>query len=346
MRFSDSEHLYRQVAEAIESDIRARKFTAKIPGERELARRYKVNFKTANKAVGVLVERGLLSRVKGKGTFIASPSQRKATKLNLIGLIVPELDNPYFAKSAQAIERFAARESISVLLHSPESPKGFNAFLKTLLAHGAQGLIHYGDPTPLIERKLVQAIVGLGTGQPRKGDFIHADVVAGGALVGAHLAERFGGSVAYVGIGNNPTSDDRFVGFRGALSEKGCTLRKDWIRSGENNYRGGYRTTKDLLRLKQRPRAIFLFNDYMAIGAERAIAELGLRVPQDIAVAGFDDSADATDLVVPTTSVRFSFEGTARAALRLLKRRLATPGEPYERVTIRPKLIVRASTGR
>src|SRR5579864_2250337 len=100
MRFSADEHVYKQVAESLRRDILARRIQEKIPGERELSRRYNVNFKTANKAVSLLVEQGLLSRVRGKGTFV-SKARSARPKINLFGLIVPKLDNPYFARVAQ-----------------------------------------------------------------------------------------------------------------------------------------------------------------------------------------------------------------------------------------------------
>src|SRR4029077_8414535 len=105
-------------------------------------------------------------------------------------------------------------------------------------------------------------------------------------------------------------SDERLRGYREILTARGASINEAWVLTAPDNYRGGYEATRKLLSQSKRPRAIFFFNDYMAVGAERAIAELGLRVPQDVAVAGFDDSVDPKEMIVPTTSVLFSFEKT------------------------------------
>ena len=340
MRFRADGHLYKQMAEELRRDIESRRFAGKIPGERELSQRYKVNFKTANKAVAQLVDAGLLCRVKGKGTFVA---QRRAAKkaLGLIGLSVPELDNPYFARTVQAIERAAAREAIAVLLHSPESKKSEDAFLRNLDARGADGLITYNRALLERARGLPFAVAGFGAGTA-SGDYVSADVLAGAKLVTEHLLERFGTSLAYVGV-TAAAGDDRVRGFRETLESACGAPKAAQFCVGENNYRGGFNAAKKLLT-KQRPRAIFFYNDYMAMGGERAIAELGLRVPQDIAVAGFDDSVAPAEMVVPTTSVLFSFEQTAEALLRLLKRRLGEPDAEGELVRIAPVLRVRKSS--
>jgi DNA-binding LacI/PurR family transcriptional regulator len=339
MRFRTDEHVYKQMAAELRRDIQSRRLIDKIPGERELSERYNVNFKTANKAVALLVNAGLLCRVKGKGTFVVQPRAKK--KLSLIGLSVPELDNPYFARTVQAIERAAARESISVLLHTPASEREESSFIRSLEARGADGLITYNAAVLSEASRLPFPVAGFGAGSAN-GDYVSADVLAGARLVTEHLVDRFGTSVAYVGVTDSP-GDDRVHGYRETLNAAKAPAHKALLCVGDNNYRGGFNAAKKLLAT-QRPRAIFFYNDYMAMGGERAIAELGLRVPQDIAVAGFDDSVDPSDMVVPTTSVLFSFEKTADALLRLLKRRLAQPDACIEQVRIAPVLRVRKST--
>ena len=340
MHFNADEHVYKQVAESLRRDIQAGRFTGKIPGERELSERYRVNFKTANKAVAMLVEEGLLSRVKGKGTFIARA--RPAAALTLVGMSVAQLENPYFSKSVRAIERAAARDGISLLLNTPDTYAASDLpFAKTLKARGAQGLITYGGGVSAAMKKLGLAVVCFGPGAADC-DAVTADVLGGAKKVAGHLVERFGTSVAYVGVGG----DERVDGYREVLAKAGAKPKAAWMRIGSNNYRGGYTATLQLLAAKDRPRAIFYFNDYMAMGGQRAIAELGLRVPRDIAVAGFDDSVDPGEMVVPTTSVLFSFEKTADELLRLLRRRVADPDAPPEHVIMAAELRVRESTSK
>jgi LacI family transcriptional regulator len=341
MHFSADEHVYKQVAESLRRDILTGRIQEKIPGERELSKRYNINFKTANKAVGMLVEQGLLSRVKGKGTFVSR--RRAPPKVNLIGLIVPRLDNPYFARCVQAIEKHAARESISVAIHTHDSPLGVSSFLRGLAARGAQALIAYGDPVNVRAARLPFTVVGLGGKTNPDFDFVTTDVRTGAKLVVEHLIKRFD-SVGFIGLTRDPKADDRVLGYCETLQAHGRKVNDAWMQVAPDNYRGGYEATRKLLAQPKRPRAIFFFNDYMAVGAERAIAELGLRVPQDVAVAGFDDSVDPKEMIVPTTSVLFSYEKTARELLALIKRRIARPESEIRHIKIVPKLIVREST--
>ncbi len=343
MQFKVDEPLYKQVAESLRRDIQARRFTGKVPGERELSQRYSVNFKTANKAVASLVNEGLLTRVKGKGTFVSRTKPTAA--LTLVGLSVSQLENPYFSKSVRAIERAAARDGISLMLHTPEDNGSVSlAFAKSLVARGAQGLVMQGNSMPAAIRKLNLAVAAFGAGEADC-DFVCADVLSGARQVVGHLVERFGPAVAYVGISHD-ARDERLAGYLEILKRAGVRPQKAWMPIGPNSYRGGYEATKALLSNGQRPRAIFYFNDYMAMGGQRALAEAGLRVPKDIAVAGFDDSVDPNEMVVPTTSVLYSFEQTAEELLSMLRRRVANPKGPPERATIAPVLRIRQSTSK
>lgn len=345
MHFNAGEHVYKQVAESLRRDILAGRMDEKIPGERELSRRYSVNFKTANKAVGLLVEQGLLARVRGKGTFVSRGGVGRK-KINLIGLLVPKLDNPYFARCVQAIEQLAARESISVAIHTQDSAANVKGFLRALAARGAQGLIAYGDLRAMKAARLPFAVVGLG-GKPSPGfDFVTTDVRAGAKLVVEHLVKRFGKSVAFIGVTRDASVDERLQGYCETLIANGMKMNDGWVLTASDNYRGGYEATRKLLSRPRRPRAIFYFNDYMAVGAERAIAELGLRIPRDVAVAGFDDSVAPEEMIVPTTSILYSFEKTACALLALIKRRIAQPQAEIRLISIAPRLMVRASTGK
>lgn len=340
MHFKTNEPVYKQVADLLRRDIASGRLSDKIPGERELSTHYGVNFKTANKAVSTLVEKGLLARIRGKGTFVARGGKR--TKLETIGLLVPQLQNPYFAKCVEAIERAATKAGISVLLNTTHSPCDAGRFVEALSHRGAHGLIVNGDPIALRKHAPAFPIVGFGAGTPDS-DYVTADVGEGARLAMEHLIARFGGEIGYIGaVAGN--SDERIQGYRTALAAGRFPVRSQWIQIAAQDYRGGYSAAKTLLSRKPRPRSLFVYNDYMAIGAERAIAELGLRVPGDVAVMGFDDSANPGDMVVPTTSVRFSYEKLARSLLLLVKRRTQSPDASPRLIHIAPKLMVRQST--
>jgi LacI family transcriptional regulator len=161
-----------------------------------------------------------------------------------------------------------------------------------------------------------------------------------------HLAELGHERIAHV---SGPTgfrsSHERRRGFRDALSARGIKLRPIFDRQGEYTFDSGVAAGRELLALKPRPTAIFAGNDEMAAGVYKAAHELGLNIPQDLSVIGFDDSATALRLWPALTSVRLPVRELGRMATQKLfglhdkKRQLS--GDLTEVV---PNLIVREST--
>jgi DNA-binding LacI/PurR family transcriptional regulator len=130
-------------------------------------------------------------------------------------------------------------------------------------------------------------------------------------------AERFG----YVAGGQETLANrDRFAGFMGCLKERGVNVVKE--AEGDFRYQGGYEAALELMREKRPPQAIFCANDMMAIGAIEAIRnEIGVRVPQDVMVAGFDDIPAAAWPSYSLTTVRQEVERMVQEAIAILKKK-------------------------
>jgi LacI family transcriptional regulator len=133
-------------------------------------------------------------------------------------------------------------------------------------------------------------------------------------------------------------------GYREAISAHNVPIEEQLIRAGEFTEDGGYEGTKELLRLKDRPTAIFAANDLMAIGALQALREAGISVPDEIAIVGFDDIS-AASLVHPalTTIAQFPHKLGRRAAELLLDRLTGQVAGPGRRIDMPFELIVRES---
>ncbi len=93
-----------------------------------------------------------------------------------------------------------------------------------------------------------------------------------------------------------------------------------------------------------RPTAVFAANDHMALGVVHALHEAGVRIPQDVAVAGFDDLPEGAYLTPPLTTVRQDFTAVGREGIAMLLRLIDEPGSSVAHVSVRPELVVRAST--
>jgi LacI family transcriptional regulator len=136
---------------------------------------------------------------------------------------------------------------------------------------------------------------------------------------------------------------DRYQGYQDALRDKGLTLLQDLVAEGDYTDDSGYFGMQKLL--PHRPDAVFIHSDAMAIGALRAIKEAGLRVPQDIAVVGFDDMPFAAHANPPLTTVRQPIQRTGMAAAEMLIQLVQHPENPPRSIILPTELVIRASCG-
>ncbi|MCN9243723.1 substrate-binding domain-containing protein [Streptomyces sp. RY43-2] len=166
----------------------------------------------------------------------------------------------------------------------------------------------------------------------------------GGRLVAEHFLALGHRQVAVIaGEPFASTGTDRTSGFVDRYREAGLPLPTHRVRHCPFDTTGGHRAAVDLLSGSDRPTAIFAVNDLAAIGTIGAARDLGLRLGEDLALAGFNDTPLAAELPVPLTSVHSPMAEQGRRAVRLLLRRIA--GEPVASEALRPDLVVRASTG-
>jgi LacI family transcriptional regulator len=177
------------------------------------------------------------------------------------------------------------------------------------------------------------------------------DDAAVGELATAHLMDVGCRRIAHIGGPSVSTAMGRADGFRRALESRGLAVTPEYIEMREHGddagEASGYTAMQRLLALGAPPDGVFCYNDPTAMGAMKAVLEAGLRVPEDVAIAGCGNVAYADFLRVPLTSVDQQSdaigERTARMALGLLE------GEGTVRpkmVLLEPKLVVRASTMR
>lgn len=137
----------------------------------------------------------------------------------------------------------------------------------------------------------------------------------------------------------------RFGGYRTVLAEAGIPFEPRWVRSGDYSAESGYTAMLSLLDEPDRPTAVMVGNDTVAIGAISAIAESGLRVPDDVAVIGFDDIPLARFIVPPLTTIRVPVEDMARRAGGMVMRLIEGEELGEHRVLLPTELVVRHSCG-
>jgi LacI family transcriptional regulator len=140
-------------------------------------------------------------------------------------------------------------------------------------------------------------------------------------------------------------SSERVRGYREALRKAGIAADPRWLVEGDFHAEGGYRTMCELLERDDALTAVFACNDMMAVGALRAIHERGRRVPQDIALVGFDDIALASYTQPALTTIAQPYRELGRRVAQLLAKGERGERAASERIRLEPELVVRASCG-
>lgn len=175
---------------------------------------------------------------------------------------------------------------------------------------------------------------------------IRVDEIYGARLATGHLARLGHQKIAYI---NGPmdwdASKKRLKGYREELRAWKIPCRQEFVCHGDWEVAGGYNATQAMLQLPDRPTAIFAANDLMALGAVYAIQEAGLRVPEDIAVVGYDNRNFAGIVRPALTTVTLPAEAMGQEAARLMLDLILHQKSKEKGVEVQGKLIVRQSCG-
>ncbi|KTS05239.1 LacI family DNA-binding transcriptional regulator [Microbacterium testaceum] len=279
--------------------------------------------------------------------------QLRAGRSRAIALVVLDVGNPFFAAVARGAEARAAADGYVVLLGS----SGADADQERLYVDQfreqrvAGVLLTPADAGgDVVEHLAAAGIPVVLVDEQTAGDdvcTVSVDDVEGGHLAVAHLLEQGRRRIAFVaGPLTTRQVADRLAGARRAVDDvEGASL--EVIETDAMTVLAGRAAGKELRERADRPDAIFAANDLLAVGVLQALTMLGgIRVPDDIALVGYDDIDFAAATVVPLTSVRQPAEALGSTAVDLLLRQLDGGVDPAERqVRFQPELVVRASSG-
>lgn len=265
-----------------------------------------------------------------------------------IGLIIPNNTNPYFSEVARGIEDTCYAAGYSVILcNSDDDPAKQLAYLNVLLTKRCDGLIMAAlaqTDAALLRQRRVPAVFLDRAPDGLENDVVGIDNLAGGELAGRHLVALGRRRIGCIGGPRDlDVSNQRIDGLRLAL---GGQLDERWCDFGDFSSAGGYAAGLRLLAgpADGRPDALFCCNDMMAIGVLRAAAELGIAVPAQLAVVGFDD-IDLAQFVHPAlSSVSQGTRALGNITAACLLARIAEPGRPPQQRRITPILNVRESS--
>lgn len=288
--------------------------------------------------------------------FVPSAVARslKARATATIGLLVPSNTNPYFAEIARGIEGHLRRHGYCVFLCNSDNDIATQyAYLRVLHEKRIDGLIvaSAGDDVRMARALSQSGVPVVMIDRPIAGvdaDLVQIDHEAGGAIATRHLlalGHTRIGCIAGPGTAGG-ISASRVAGFRRAMAEHGVPVAADAIVEADFSSPGG-RAAAGTLFDTLAPSALFAGNDLMAIGALRAAAERGIRVPADCSIVGFDDIEMSRYVYPALSTVGQAILHLGETAARRLLERIngVTTGVPCQQ-PVAPHLVVRESCAR
>lgn len=271
-----------------------------------------------------------------------------------IALVVSEPESrvfsePFFASIVQGISAAIADTELQLVLLIARGEREHMKVERYVRQGHVDGVIlmslHGDDPLP--NALTTAGIPTVLTGRPRAGEhlpFVDADNRGGAGEATAHLLSLGRKKVATItGPLDMSVGVDRFAGYTDALAAGGQRVRKRLVAHGDFSVESGARAMNELLRRHPDLDGVFVASDTMAIGALGVLRERARRIPEDVAVVGFDDAADAASATPPLTTVHQPFEAMTKAMTELLLRQIEGEGRPDESVVCSTRLVGRSS---
>jgi LacI family transcriptional regulator len=326
------------------ADIARRAGVSPITASRALRSNAVVAQATRARVLAAAAELGYVPNLLARGLV----QNRTAT----VGVVVLELSNPFFVPMLSAVETVAAKRGFLVVVgESGRDPDKERRYIEQFQQLRIGGIIvttascrfdHLaaaragGTPVVLMARRWDE------------GDYVTADHVEAGRLVGKHLLARNYRRTGLVWTyePENTAIEERIHGVREVLADAGVELPERWnLRTPTTLLEDGMDAADRFLAMTDRPRAVFVSTDRQAMGFVERLVSQGLRVPEDMAVVGYDDIPFAACARVPLTTVAIPMRRMGDLAAEILFNRLdGVAGASPRQILLQPELIVRASS--
>ncbi len=278
-----------------------------------------------------------------------------------IGLILPDITNPFYPEVARGVEEGAQEQGYSVFLCNTNwEHKREGEYIRLLSEKRVDGLVlaPISNSAEEVERELPDDLeVVYVSNVPRNTErsYVEIDNIRGGFIATKHLIDAGFERIGFIGaVEGSLTVDERLEGFRMAFERSGTPVDERYVRLGHFRQETGYRVVREMIESGDYPRAVFAENDLIALGVIQGVRDAGLNVPRDVAVVGFDDIPFASFQDVQLTTVYQPKYELGKLGARILIEQIARSqsngenGETGERhsrrIILEPELIVRGST--
>jgi LacI family transcriptional regulator len=276
----------------------------------------------------------------------------RSRKSKTIGVVLADISNPFFAAIAKGIEDAAHKRSYSIILcNTNEEYEKEEEALRVLVEKRVDGLLitpaqkKYKDILRIKERGIPLVLVARHFDTIRTNSVVSDDVL-GGFLATEYLIKRGHKRILHIsGPLHISSALERLKGYKRALEEYKIPFEEKLVRGYTAKMGKAYSLTRRILKEKLDFTAIFAFSDFLALGVMKAIREEKLKIPDDVAVVGYDDIEFASVLEIPLTTVhmpkyRLGMKGTNVLIDKIERKK--TDRKP-QKLVIKPKLIARKS---
>lgn len=269
---------------------------------------------------------------------------------NLIGLMVSDIKNPFYAELARGIEDQARKLGYLVIICSTDDRiDALARYTETVIQTGIDGLILASvtlrDPTAerLVKERFPVVMVNRRL-KAELGEYVVLDNRKGAFHLTSHLLKSGYRDIAIItGPDDMSTAVERLEGYLQAMKKHHIPLKKNSIQHVNFSRRDGFKAAMKILSKKKRPNAIFGGNDYIAMGIIDAARHLNLRIPEDLAVVGYDDTEFSQLVRLTTVSQREYEMGDLAVQILVQSIEQKKPGTAH-RIVLDPKLIIRESS--
>jgi len=277
----------------------------------------------------------------------------RSKRSNTLALVLTDITNPFFTTIARGVEDMASDTGYTVIFcNTDESVSKEKMYVQMILEKRVDGIILVPalsglDSVTLIKKQGIPIVV-----LDRRIPDLKTDVVRCDSEGGAYNLTRLLLSLGHreIAILNGPsgvsTSEDRLTGYRRALTEAGIATNTNREYYGAFTQESGYELTHKALANAQKPTALFATNNFIAFGVLKALQEIGLRVPEDIAVVGFDDlPSSLVTFPFLTVAAQPAYEMGKRAIEILLNKLEGGAADQYQEVVLPAEIVIRQSSG-
>ncbi|KAF0857397.1 ribose operon transcriptional repressor RbsR [Pantoea dispersa] len=275
----------------------------------------------------------------------------KIKQTRTIGMLLTASSNPFYSEVVRGVENSCYERGYSLILCNTEGDEErMNRSLETLMQKRVDGLLMMCTETHLPSADILNRYPSVPMVMmdwapfEGRGDIIQDNALLGGELATQYLIDRGYTRIACIaGPLDKTPARLRLDGFHQAMAASGLAVPPGYVVDGDFEFQGGFNAMNQLLALDPPPQAVFTSNDAMAVGVYHALYQAGLRVPQDMAVMGYDNIELARYLTPPLSTIHQPKDELGELAIDTLIHRMSDPDASQQMLVLTPELVERGS---